>query len=49
MISVFDRLDGYQHFLFYPQYFQKVFYSGLLKVKTVWERVDNMQCNTECD
>ena len=27
---------GYQHFLLYPQYFQKASYTGLLKVMIVW-------------
>ena len=47
MICVFDtvknileteEIAGYQHFLFYPQCFQKAFYSGLLKVVTVAKR-----------
>ena len=45
MISVFDRVEnnvgkeenaGYQHFLLCPQCFQKISYTGLLKVVTVW-------------
>ena len=45
MISVFDRVEnivrkgenaGYQHFLLFPQCFQKVFFSGSLKVGIVW-------------
>ena len=44
MIFVFARVEnivgkgenaGYQHFLLFPQCFQKVFYSGL-KVRIVW-------------
>ena len=31
---------GYQHFLLFLQCFQKVFFSGLLKVRTVWSRVN---------
>ena len=27
---------GYQHFLLFPQHFQKVSYTGLLKVVIVW-------------
>ena len=30
---------GYQHFLLFPQCFQKVSFSESLKVRTVWERV----------
>ena len=30
---------GYQHFLLFPQYFQKASLSGLLKVWILWERV----------
>ena len=42
MIFVFDRVDnivgkgenaGYQHFLLFPQYFQKVLYLKLVKCK----------------
>ena len=49
MIHVFDRVEnivgkgenaGYQHFLLLPQYFQKLSFSGLLKVVTVWYRVN---------
>ena len=45
MIFVFDRVEnivekgenaGYQHFLLFPQCFQKAFYPGLLKVEIVW-------------
>ena len=45
MISVFDRVEnivekgenaGYQHFLLFPQCFQKPSLSGLLKVGIVW-------------
>ena len=28
--------DGYQHFLLFPQCFQKPSFSGLLKVRIVW-------------
>ena len=31
---------GYQHFLFFPQRFQKLSFSGSLKVGIVWERVN---------
>ena len=27
---------GYQHFLLFPKYFQKAFFSGLLKIGIVW-------------
>ena len=30
---------GYQHFLNFPQCFQRAFFSGSLKVGIVWERV----------
>ena len=30
---------GNQHFLLFPQYFRKAFFSGSLKVGIVWERV----------
>ena len=30
---------GYQHFLLFPQSFQKASFSGSLKVRIVWERV----------
>ena len=45
MIFVFDRVEnivgkgenaGYQHFLLFPQCFQKAFYSGSLQVGIVW-------------
>ena len=45
MISVYDRVEnivgkgenaGYQHFLLFPQCFQKVSFSVSLKVGTVW-------------
>ena len=45
MISVFDSLEnivgkgenaGYQHFLLFPQCFQKASFSGWLKVGIVW-------------
>ena len=45
IISVFDRVenivgkggnDGYQHFLLFPQCFQKVSFFGLLKIGIVW-------------
>ena len=44
-ISDFDRIEniagkeenaGYQHFLFFPQCFQKAFFSRSLKVGIVW-------------
>ena len=34
---------GYQHFLLFPQCFQKVSLSGLLKVGIVWKRVKVFQ------
>ena len=45
MISVSDRVEnivgkgenaGYQHFLLFPQCFQKALFMGSLKVGTVW-------------
>ena len=45
MIYVFDRTKnivgkgenaGYQHFLLFPQCFQKAFSSGVLKVEIMW-------------
>ena len=30
---------GYQHFLLFPQCFQKASFSGTLKVGIVWQRV----------
>ena len=45
MISLSDRVkniggkgekEGYQHFILFPQYFQKPSFSGSLKVGTVW-------------
>ena len=51
MISAYDREEnivgmgenaGYQHFLLFPQCFQKISFSGLLKVRMVWERVNEM-------
>ena len=48
MMFVFDRDEnivgkeenaGYQHFLLFPQCFQKAFNSGSLKVGIAWERV----------
>ena len=45
MVSVYDRVEnimgkgenaGYQHFLLFPQCFQKASFSGSLKVWTVW-------------
>ena len=45
MISLFDRVEntagkgenaGYQHFLLFPQCFQKASFSGSLKVGIVW-------------
>ena len=49
MIFIFDRVEntvgegesvGYQHFLLFPQCFQKASFSGSLKVWTVWSRVN---------
>ena len=37
-----EENDGYQHFLPFRQRFQKVSFSGLLKVKTLWERVNSL-------
>ena len=51
MISVFDRVEnnvekrenaGYQHFLLFPQCFQKLFVSGSLKLGIVWLRVKGL-------
>ena len=45
MISFYDRVEdivgngenaGYQHFLLFPQYFQKASSLGSLRVRTVW-------------
>ena len=45
MVSVLDRIEniaekgenvGYQHFLLFPQCFQKASFSGSLKVLIVW-------------
>ena len=45
MISVLERVEniegkgenaGYQHFLLFPQYFQKTSFSGSLKVRIAW-------------
>ena len=36
--------DGYQHFLLFPQCFQKASFSRLLKVKIVWESVKDYLC-----
>ena len=33
--------DGYLHFFLFPQYFQKAFYTGSLKVLIVWQRVNS--------
>ena len=33
---------GYQHFLLFPQCFQKLSFSGLFKVGTVWEGVNHL-------
>ena len=35
---------GYQHFLFFPQCFQKAFYTRLLKDMIVWKRVKKKWC-----
>ena len=52
MISVFDRVEnivgkgenaGYQHFLLFPQCFQKASFSGLLKVEIVWQRIERVE------
>ena len=48
MISVFHRVEnilgkgenaGYQHFLLFPQCFQKASFLGSLKVRIMWQRV----------
>ena len=48
MIFVFDKVEnilrkrenaGHLHILLFPQCFQKVFVSGLLKLWIVWQRV----------
>ena len=45
MISAFDTVEnmlgkeettGYQHFLLFPQYFQKASFSGSLKPQILW-------------
>ena len=50
MIFFFDRLENiagkrenadYQHFLLFPQCFQRAFYPGSLKVVIVWSRVNS--------
>ena len=50
IIPVFDRVEnivgkgenaGNQHFLLFPQCFQKIFSSGLLKVGIVWLMVNS--------
>ena len=55
-ISVFDRVEnivgkgenaGYQHFLLFPQCFQKVFSSELLKLSIVWQRVNSLPHNRD--
>ena len=33
---------SYQHFLLFPQCFQKASYTGFLKVGSKWERVNNI-------
>ena len=35
-----EESAGYQHFLLFPQYFQKLSFSRSLKVGTVWYRVN---------
>ena len=51
MNFVLDRVEnivgkeenaGYQHFLLFPQCFQKPFFSGSVKVGIVWERVNKL-------
>ena len=48
VISILDRVEnivgkrenaGYQHFLLFPQSFEKVFLSGHLKIRIVWSRL----------
>ena len=55
MISVFDRVEnivgkgvcaGYQHFLLFPQCFQKASFSGSLKVRIVWLKVNSLPKDT---
>ena len=36
---------GYQHFLLFPQCFQKASFSGSLKVEIMWERVKDWRRN----
>ena len=38
---------GYQHFLLFPQCFQKSYFSRSLKVGVVWERVEMAKLFTE--
>ena len=39
--------DGFQHFLLFPQCFQKASFSGSLKVGIVWERVNCLPHNPD--
>ena len=38
---------GYQHFLLFPQCFQKASFSRLLKFGIVWERVNSISHNSD--
>ena len=35
---------GYHHFILFPQWFQKLSFSGSLKVGIVWQRVNTHDC-----
>ena len=57
IISVFDRVEnivgkgenaGYQHFLLFPQCFQKASYPDRSKGVIVWERVNDRQVGYQC-
>ena len=54
IISVFDRVenivgkgenDGYQHFLLFPQCFEKAFFPDISKGVIVWEQVIIVKIN----
>ena len=57
IISLFDRVEnnvgkgeneGYQHFLLFPQCFQKVSFPEASKGVIVWEWVNPLPRNTDC-
>ena len=57
MTFVYDRAEnivgkgenaGYQHFIHFPQCFQKAFYSRSLKIEIVWSRVMGYQAVYIC-